>query len=123
MGECLREMSRYDEAVFPLRRSVSLEPRPAESWLALGWCYKRTGRLDRAIDALESALRHAPEDALVRYNLACYYSLAGERLTALRQLKRALDRNPSLRGLVADESDFDPMRNDPALRMLLASVA
>ncbi|MEQ8849214.1 tetratricopeptide repeat protein [Botrimarina sp.] len=121
MGECLREMRRYHEAIYPLRRSVELDPKPCESWLALGWCYKRTGRLDEAIRALQRAGDFAPDQALVQYNLACYHSLAGERMAALRRLKRALDLDRSLAALVADEPDFDAMRADPALRMLLAA--
>lgn len=121
MGECLREMRRYNEAIYPLRRSAELDPKPCETWLALGWCYKRTGRLADAILSLQSALRHAPDSALTLYNLACYHSLAGRRMDALRSLKRALDLDRSLAELVAGEPDFDAMRADPALRMLLAA--
>ncbi|MEN0111593.1 MAG: hypothetical protein AAF805_12810, partial [Planctomycetota bacterium] len=90
---------------------------------ALGWCYKRAGSLADAIASLESALRFTPDDALLSYNLACYYSLAGRRLDALRRLKRSFDLDPQFRQLVANESDFDPMRADPAFRMLMAAFA
>lgn len=123
MGECLREMDRFDEALYPLRRSVELNPDRTESWLAIGWCCKRTGRLEDATQALEQAVRSNPDDALVQYNLACYYSLAGRRLDALRRLKQAFDLDGSLRGLVRDEPDFDPMQADVGFRMLLAAGA
>lgn len=123
LGECLRELSRFGEALFPLRRSAELNPETSETWLALGWCYKRTGRLGDAIRALEDALRHTPDDALLNYNLACYYSLADCRLPALRRLKRAFDLDRSLCDLVAGESDFAPLRSDPGFRMLMATTS
>ncbi|MGV6806996.1 MAG: DbpA RNA binding domain-containing protein, partial [bacterium] len=49
-----------------------------------GWCCKRTGQLEEAIESLEQALQRHPDDALVNYNLACYYSLEGRGLDALR---------------------------------------
>lgn len=123
LGESLRELNQHREALIPLRRSVELDPAPIEPWLALGWCYKRIGRLDLAIDALRSALTAQPDAAIVHYNLACYASLAGMNLEALRRLKRALDVDPSLLKLVPDEPDFAPMRSDVGFRMLLAAVS
>ncbi|MEO0530518.1 MAG: tetratricopeptide repeat protein [Planctomycetota bacterium] len=123
LGECLREMARYREALFPLQRSSDLNPESVETWLALGWCHKRVGRLDEAIHSLEQAAHYQPNDGLVQYNLACYYSLAGRRLDALRRLKRAFELDAGLRKLVADEPDFLPMREDPGFRMLLAATA
>jgi len=122
MGECLRELARYREALYPLRRAAQLDPEPTETWLALGWCYKRVDRLDEAILSLELAARRTPGDALLHYNLACYYSLASRRLDALRRLKRAFDLNPALRSLVADEPDFAAIQQDPGFRMLMAAT-
>ena len=75
--------------------------------LALGWCYKRTNRLAQAIDSLARALRDHPDQALLHYNLACYWSLAGNTPNALRELSIALELNSELRSLVAREADFD----------------
>lgn len=121
MGEALREMRRFDEAIYPLRRALALRPKAAETALSYGWCAKRVGRLGEAIHALEVAIAESPEDALLHYNLACYYSLAGRRLDAVRRLKTAFGLNGALRELIANESDFDAMRDDIALRMLLAA--
>ena len=64
-------------------------PATRGSRLALGWCYKRTNRLAQAIDSLERALREHPDEALLHYNLACYWSLAANGPKALG---RTLDR-------------------------------
>lgn len=112
-GEALRSLERYDEALLVLRHAAQLTPDDMHVLLALGWCYKRTGKLERAIDALEDALMADPGEALIHYNLACYWSLAGNKRTALTFLATAFDIDSSYRDMVDEESDFDPIRNDP----------
>ena len=118
-GQCLRELGRYHEALDPLWQAAQADPDNISIWLALGWCYKRTGKLDRAIESLEEALVAAPNDALVHYNLACYWSLAKNKQQALSYLSRAFDLEEDYRQLVAGETDFDPIRDDPAFQALV----
>ena len=118
-GQVLRELGRFGEALEPLARAAQGDPDNISAWLALGWCYKRTGKLDRAIESLEEALTVELNDALVHYNLACYWSLAENKQQALAYLARALDLQDEYRGLVAAEPDFDPLRNDPRFQALV----
>lgn len=122
MGESLRELSRHREALIPLRRSAELNPDDMHVWLALGWCYKRTGQLRRAIESLDRGLSYAPNDALLHYNLACYWSLACERRPALNHLAEALKIDSNFLELIDDESDFEPLRNDPGFKMLTGVI-
>lgn len=117
-GEALRAMERYHEALIPLVQAAEVEPENVHVWFALGWCYKRTGRLDLAIDSLQKALLAEPTEGLVYYNLACYWSLAGERRKALNYLAQALTMVPGFRDLIDDESDFDPIRCDHEFQVL-----
>jgi Flp pilus assembly protein TadD len=112
-GEALRGLERYADALVPLRRAAEVEPEDVRVWLALGWCHKRNGRLDLAIDALETARAIDPEEALIRYNLACYWSLAGGKRQSLAYLEQALSLDPNYRRLIDQETDFDPIRSDP----------
>ncbi len=121
-GQALRVMERYREALEPLAKAAELDPRNLHVWLALGWCHKRTGRLDLAIQALEEALSLESGEAIIHYNLACYWSLAGNRKLALAYLAQALDIDPNYRDLIADESDFDPIRSDPDFRALASVI-
>src|SRR3954453_399008 len=100
-GEALRSLNRYREALQPLETAASLRPGDAGVALALGWCYKRTNRLAQAIDALDRARRHDPENALLHYNLACYWSLAANPGRALEELAVALRLDSKLRDLIA----------------------
>jgi tetratricopeptide (TPR) repeat protein len=118
-GEALRSMKRYREALRPLEIAAGLRPTDTRVALALGWCYKRTNRLAQAIDSLERALREHPDNALLHYNLACYWSLAGNSSKALDELSTALEFDSELRALIANESDFEKLRGNPAFERLL----
>jgi Flp pilus assembly protein TadD len=121
-GESLRSLERYFEALAPLQRAAKAAPDDIRIRVALGWCYKRTGQLDSAIDALEQALLIEPEQALLRYNLACYLSLSGQKRRALRYLSQALSLDPGYHKLIDTESDFDPLRADPQFQAICEKV-
>jgi tetratricopeptide (TPR) repeat protein len=121
-GEALRALERYDEAIRPLEQAADILPSNIAVWLALGWCRKRTGRLDLAIQALERAEEVEPKQALIQYNLACYWSLAHKKQRALAYLRRAISLDPNFRDLIGDETDFDPIRSDPEFRALASII-
>ena len=58
------------------------------------------------------------QEAIVHYNLACYWSLAGDVDRALQYLAQSFDIDPRYRELVADEADFDPIRDLPDFQAL-----
>ena len=99
-----------------------MEPADIRVRIALGWCYKRIGRLDLAIYSLDQALAIEPDEPLLRYNLACYLSLAGQKRRALRFLFQAMSSNPIYREMAQSESDFDPIRSDPEFRAICAAL-
>jgi len=121
-GEALRGLDRHAEALRPLRRAAKADPDNVHVWLALGWCHKRTARIDLAVRALERALEVEPSEALVHYNLACYLSLAGQTPRALAHLSRAITLDPDYRLRAHDEPDFDPIRSDPGFQDLTTII-
>jgi tetratricopeptide (TPR) repeat protein len=122
-GEALRSLKHYREALKPLEMAANLRPNDSRVALALGWCYKRTNRLAQAIDSLERAIRENPDKALLHYNLACYWALAGNDAKALDALATALEQEPELRTLIADEPDFDRLRGHPDFDRLASGRA
>jgi tetratricopeptide (TPR) repeat protein len=122
-GEALRSVERYRDALRPLETAAKLRPSDVSVAIALGWCYKRTHRLAQAVDALERAVQTNPDEALLHYNLACYWSLAGNATKALDELGVALDLDPDYRAKIADESDFDQLRGNPDFERLIVDRA
>jgi tetratricopeptide (TPR) repeat protein len=112
-GETFRALGRYREALGPLQVAANLRPGHLGVAIALGWCFKRTNRLAQAIDALEQALRENPDESILHYNLACYWSLAGNADRAIRELGQAVDLDPDYLAQLESETDFDPIRTHP----------
>lgn len=121
-GQALRAADRYAEAIEPLQAAVAADSSMIDAWLALGWCFKRTGHLNSAIESLKEALVIDPEQGILHYNLSCYWSLAGNVPLALHHLQRALALDSNFRTLAEREADFDPIRSDPGFQTLTSVI-
>lgn len=117
-AESLRSLERYEEGAAAFEALVADNPRSVGAWVGLGWCRKRSGRLDLAVESMERLLAECPDASIGIYNLACYCALAGERERAFGLLARALRQAPEYRDLARTEEDFAGVRDDPAFRKL-----
>ena len=59
------------------------------------------------------------ENASAWFNLACAYSLMGEKSRAVGHLAKAIQLDEANRELAKTDTDFDPVRNDPEFRTLV----
>ena len=66
-----------------------------------------------AIAAAKPGVEAHPEYAGPLYNLACVESLAGHGDDAIGHLRQAVEKASRFRELARDDSDFDPIREDP----------
>jgi hypothetical protein len=60
-----------------------------------------------------------PDYPDVAYNTACCESLAGETEAAIDHLRGAIEIWPGFREMAEGDSDFDPIRDEPAFQALL----
>ncbi|MBC7817130.1 MAG: tetratricopeptide repeat protein [Planctomycetaceae bacterium] len=118
-GEVYRQKEDYEKALKHFERVPTDEGNHLELRMSMAWCFKRIGRLEKAIESMKAAYRESPKSAIVLYNLACYYSLAGEKEEALSWLGRAIRMDNSYRLRVPRETDFDPIRNDQEFLYLM----
>jgi tetratricopeptide (TPR) repeat protein len=98
------------------------EPHGWEIWAPLRPLYE-SGEYVEVADRLREQVEAHPEYPELLYNLACCESLAGRTAEAIEHLRRAIDRSESLRALAAEDSDFDPIRDEPAFKELVSSRA
>ena len=80
-----------------------------------------TGRVADSADAARMAVLLDPDCAPAYYDLACYYSLAGEESKALAALENALSRGFCDFDWVFRDPDLEGLRARPEFRNLLDS--
>lgn len=78
----------------------------------------KLGEKERAFEWADQALRLAPDDPATRYNLACFYSLAGELDKAIGLLENSIVS----RSWVEHDHDLDNLREDPRFQRFVASL-
>ena len=97
------------------------EAHGAELWLPVHHLYE-AGRYAEAADQARASIEAHPQYPMPLYNLACSESLAGRPEDAIRHLRLAIDGSEQFRAMAAEDSDFDPIREDPAFGELLSSA-
>ena len=70
--------------------------------------------VDRARETVEASGYASP-----LYNLACCEALAGRNEDAIGHLRIAFERRPSLRDFAKEDTDLDPIREEPDFRELV----
>jgi tetratricopeptide (TPR) repeat protein len=102
---------------------------PGQAYDAVGWelwaplrpLYE-AGEYDAVIDRGRELIEANPQYPMLLYNLACCESLAGRKADAVQHLRQALEQSEHserYRSYAKDDSDFDPIREEPAFQELV----
>jgi tetratricopeptide (TPR) repeat protein len=94
------------------------EPVGWEIWAPLRPLYE-AGEYAEAADRGRELIEAHPQYAEPLYNVACCESLAGRTTDAIEHLRQAIDRSEPLRSYAKEDSDFDPIRDEPAFKDLV----
>jgi len=89
-----------------------------ELWAPIRPLYE-AGDYTAAADRGRELLEANPQFPVLMYNLACCESLAGRKDDALEHLRRVIELSPDARAYAKGDSDFDPIRDDPAFQELV----
>jgi hypothetical protein len=68
---------------------------------------------------LEELIAANPQYPMLVYNLACSESLSGRTTDAIDHLRRAIDASGKFRNDARQDSDFDPIRDEPSFQALI----
>jgi uncharacterized Ntn-hydrolase superfamily protein len=109
----------HPEPLLELRRLLGIHWSLAYS-LASYWHYER-GDYEGAIEAIQPALKRAPETALGWFNVACYETLAGRHDAALEHLRRAVELDDSIREQARADRDFASLRDNEAFKQIVGA--
>jgi hypothetical protein len=77
------------------------------------------GRYAEAADRGRELIADRPDQPYLYYNVACCESRAGRTGDAVEHLRRAIEMWDGCRGMARQDSDFDPIREEPAFQDLV----
>lgn len=105
-----------------LQKVVELRPDDGRGWFYLGYCLHMDGKIDEAIVAHKKAIELKANEATAIYNLACAYSLKNEAEKSISTLKLAIEKGMQDYDQIANDSDFDNVRENAEFQELLESI-
>jgi non-specific serine/threonine protein kinase len=127
---CLRSLGRMEEAreasVDTLRvieRHVELYPEDARALYLGTGALIEVGDTKRSLEWAARALAIDPEESAILYNVACTYSLLGEKEQALDCLEKAVRNGFGHKAWVENDPDFTSLRNLPRFQALLQRLS
>lgn len=95
LGNALRDLGRFDEAVTAYRAALGLNPRDANTQNNFGVALKRMGRPEEALAAYRAALDLNPRFSMAHSNLGNALQDLGRHEEAVAAYRAALDANPA----------------------------
>lgn len=128
-AQSLEALGRHAEAKVQYRKGVEIATRHMElnpddpraaTLLAVAHC--RLEDPEEGLEWAERALAIDPEDAGVKYNVACLYAIQGESDKAIECLEQALQAGFGTRTWIENDPDLDSVREDPRFQALLARL-
>lgn len=124
IGNAMEAMQagEFAEAAGALQQLVEQRPGDGQAWFNLGYCLHMDGKLDEAIVAHKKAIELKANESTATYNLACAYSLKNDSEKAISTLKLAIEKGMRDYNQVANDSDFDNVRETPEFKELLETI-
>jgi mannose-6-phosphate isomerase-like protein (cupin superfamily) len=105
---------------------VAIGGTPGKAYEASGWevwsplrHFYEAGEYGEAADRGRALIDAHPDYSSVLYNVACCESLAGRTEDAIDHLRLAIQGSERFRPFAASDSDFDPIRDEPAFKELV----
>ena len=123
---CRPGVSRTAVATEPGTTVLAVDGSPGKAYTATGWelwaplvpLYD-SGQYASLIPRLRELVAANPQYPMLAYNLACTESLGGQTTPAIEHLRHAIDAAEKYRGEALVDTDFDPIREEPAFQSLV----
>ena len=87
-------LGNYDNAVGYFENAANKNPRRAETWVQVGFCKVKQGKVLEAIRAYQQALQLKPEDAEIHNRLGDAYYYSGRLREAIEEYSEAARLRP-----------------------------
>lgn len=111
--------SQMDFEIEFLGAVLRRDPNYVDALRVMGDVLTRRGYHGRGLRVDQRLAKLLPEDATVRYNLACSYSLVGYVDAAIAELQRAVALGYTDYEHMRKDADLDNVRSDPRYQRLV----
>jgi adenylate cyclase len=122
LGREAEVRAAFERGIRLVKKHVKLNPDDVRALVMGANAFLQTGEAGLAREWAERALELSPDDRGVLYNLACFYSIAGEKGTAIDCLEKAAAVGRVSREWVEHDSDLDSLRDEPRYLALLEKL-
>jgi adenylate cyclase len=102
---------------------VELYPEDARALYLGAGALIETGDVKRSLEWVARALAIDPEETSILYNVACTYSILGEKEQALDCLEKAVRNGFGHKEWIENDPDFTSLHNHPRFRALLQGLS
>jgi adenylate cyclase len=122
LGRKQDEMRVRLGALGTLERHLKLNPHDTRAIYFAAQNLYRIGEREKAVAMAEQAMQQGMNEPVVLYNVACFYTGLGEKERAIDLLEQAVSLGWGDRAWMENDSDFEPLRDEPRFQALLARI-
>lgn len=103
-------------------KAILLNPEDARACYMGAGAMIRLGQKDRGLKWAKRALALDPDDPAILYNVACNFAGLGKIDEAIDCLERTVKVGAAYKDWMVNDTDLDPLREDPRFAALIASL-
>lgn len=122
LGRKQDEMKIRLGALGTLDQHIRLNPHDTRALYSGALNLYRVGEHEKAVGLAEQALRQDQDEPVVLYNVACFFVIQGDSDRALELLEKAVDMGFGDRAWMENDSDLEPLHDDPRFKALLDRI-
>ncbi|MBW4469666.1 MAG: tetratricopeptide repeat protein [Stenomitos rutilans HA7619-LM2] len=119
LGNALRRLECYSEAVASYDKSLAIKPHQPDTWSKRGTALVYLSRYEEALVSYDEALQTQPDFAPAYYNKACCYGLQKNVDLAIENLQQSIILDSEYWEMAKTDSDFDGIRDDERFRAVI----
>ena len=122
LGRKQDEMRVRLGALGTLERHLKLNPHDTRAIYFAAQNLYRIGERDKAIALAEQAMQQGMNEPVVLYNVACFYTGMGDKERAIDLLEQAVNLGWGDRDWMENDSDLEPLHDEPRFQALLSGI-
>ncbi len=104
-----RGLKKWELMAAISKRLAEFQPDDVQWMVSFAYAVRRANSIEAAKEILLEAEQKFPKEAIIKYNLACYFCQLGNLESAREYLKRTFEINPNWRLQALEDEDLKPL--------------